>query len=98
MTNNKKVYRLKKGETLWEIAEKELGDATRWREITKRDGGTFTRKEARNLKIGTKVYIPDETTKDINSQSSLSKNNHHNYRIEISTYCRCFYFIYIRKI
>jgi predicted chitinase len=35
-----------------------LGNANRWREITKADGSTFTEAEARNLPVGMSVYLP----------------------------------------
>jgi surface antigen len=51
-------YRVRSGDTLSGIAFRELGNANRWREITKADGSTFTEAEARNLQVGMSVYLP----------------------------------------
>ncbi|WP_414585237.1 LysM peptidoglycan-binding domain-containing protein [Scytonema sp. PCC 10023] len=49
---------LRSGDTLWEVAQKKLGDGTRWRELQKADGSQFTRQEAKHLQVGTQVYLP----------------------------------------
>lgn len=54
----KREYRVRSGDTLWGIAQRELGNGNRWREITKGDGSTFTEAEARNLRVGMSVYLP----------------------------------------
>jgi len=46
------------GSTLWQIAQEELGDGSRWAELQKADGSTFSIEESRNLAIGTEVYVP----------------------------------------
>lgn len=51
-------YRVRSGDTLSAIAFRELGNANRWREITKADGSMFTEAEARNLQVGISVYLP----------------------------------------
>ena len=51
-------YIVRSGDTLSGIAQRELGDANRWREIQKPGGGTFTEAEARNLPVGQSVYLP----------------------------------------
>jgi len=51
-------YRVRPGDTLWAIAQRELGDGNRWREIQKPGGGTFTDAEARRLQVGQSVYLP----------------------------------------
>lgn len=52
-------YRVKAGDTLWDIARRYLGSGNRWREIMKSPNGeTFTEAEARTLAIGRSVYIP----------------------------------------
>lgn len=51
-----KVHVLKKGETLWALAQKYLGSGTRWREIAKLNG--IKDSEVRRLPIGLKVKIP----------------------------------------
>lgn len=45
-------------DTLWEIAERELGSGFRWKEIRKADGTTFSSEEARRIPRGTIVYLP----------------------------------------
>ncbi|BAZ25047.1 peptidoglycan-binding LysM [Kalymmatonema gypsitolerans NIES-4073] len=49
---------LRSGDTLWEIAQKKLGDGTRWRELQKADGSQFTGQEVKRLQVGTQVYLP----------------------------------------
>jgi len=51
-------YIIKSGDTLWGIAQRYLNDGSRWREITKADGSTFTEAEATRLQIGMSVYLP----------------------------------------
>ncbi|MFH7024355.1 MAG: LysM peptidoglycan-binding domain-containing protein [Heteroscytonema crispum UTEX LB 1556] len=49
---------LRRGDTLWEVAQKKLGDGTRWHELRKADGNRFTAQEARRLQVGTQVHLP----------------------------------------
>ncbi len=52
-------YIVRSGDTLWSIAQRELGNGNRWREIMKTpNGGTFTDAEARQLRVGQAVYLP----------------------------------------
>jgi len=52
-------YIIKAGDTLTAIAQRELGNANRWREIVKTPtGGTFTEAQARQLRVGESVYLP----------------------------------------
>jgi surface antigen len=52
-------YVVRRGDTLWGIAQRYLGNGNRWREILKSPGGSgFTDAEARVLQIGRVVYIP----------------------------------------
>lgn len=52
-------YIIKAGDTLTAIAQRELGNPNRWREIVKTpSGGTFTEAEARQLRVGQSVYLP----------------------------------------
>ncbi|WP_053207953.1 LysM peptidoglycan-binding domain-containing protein [Jiangella muralis] len=49
-----RTYVVKKGDTLWEISRKFLGDPYRWKEIAKLNGV----KDPRKLQIGHKLTIP----------------------------------------
>ena len=52
-------YTIQAGDTLFLVAERELGDGNRWREIMKTaNGGTFTEQEAGGLRPGQVVYLP----------------------------------------
>jgi hypothetical protein len=52
-------YTVKVGDWLYTIAERELGDGNRWREIMKTpNGGFFTEAEAGNLQVGQVIYLP----------------------------------------
>ncbi|MGM0502337.1 MAG: LysM peptidoglycan-binding domain-containing protein [Bacillota bacterium] len=65
MTKDKEEYIVKQGDTLWDIAENKLNDATRWEEITRvNDGSNFTKKEAENLETGKKLCIPKDNDKE----------------------------------
>jgi len=52
-------YTVKSGDTLYLIAERELGDGNRWQEITKSNCTPFTEEEARMLQPGNEVCLPD---------------------------------------
>ena len=52
------TYTVKKGDTLSEIAQSQLGDANRWRELQKADGSTFSEQEARRLQPGATIFMP----------------------------------------
>ena len=56
--NNRTSYIIKSGDTLSAIAQRHLGSANRWGEITKDTGECFTETEARRLQIGQVVYLP----------------------------------------
>jgi len=64
-SGNSYEHEIKAGDTLWDIAEKELGDGNRWHELQKADGSTFTEEEVRHLQIGQKVYVPDGSSATI---------------------------------
>ena len=53
-------YEMKVGDTLWGIAQRELGNGSRWTEITKDPAGKtpFTSTEASQLSIGQAIYLP----------------------------------------
>ena len=54
-------YTVVAGDTLVRIAQRFLGDGTRWGELTKPDGTSFTEAEAENLQIGQVVCIPGQS-------------------------------------
>ena len=54
-----KSYTVKKGDTLWALAEKYYGDGSKWKIIAKANGV----KDPKKLQIGTKLKIPGVTDK-----------------------------------
>lgn len=73
---NRTSYTIKSGDTLSAIALLHLGNANRWREITKETGECFTEDEARRLQIGQIVYLSLENTNiQVNSDyKKISEN------------------------
>ncbi|SJZ77221.1 DUF4280 domain-containing protein [Selenihalanaerobacter shriftii] len=69
------VYKVMEGDTLEEIVEGYLGEASRWRKLEKEDGSNFTEEEAKKLKVGSKVYIPNQLS-EITSYQDKTKNNY----------------------
>lgn len=61
---------MKSGDTLFLIAERELGNGDRWQEIMQLDCTTFTEEEARRLQPGDEVCLPDD---DGGSNSSFEE-------------------------
>ena len=55
-----KKYIFTKGDTLWQIAKEFLGAGNRWPELEKESGGSFTEEEAKEIQVGSKVYIAKE--------------------------------------
>ncbi|MFH7027560.1 MAG: chitosanase [Heteroscytonema crispum UTEX LB 1556] len=55
-------YTIKGNDTLYKIAEKQLGDGDRWIEILKPNGARFTEEEANNLQSGQEICIPNGKT------------------------------------
>jgi nucleoid-associated protein YgaU len=51
-----KVHVLKRGETLWALAQKYLGNGSRWREIADLNG--IKDSQVRNLRVGMQIKIP----------------------------------------
>jgi len=60
LPQTQKVVAIESGDTLWKIAEEELGDGNRWVEFKEADGSNFTEEEARRLQVGTEVFLPGE--------------------------------------
>lgn len=52
-------YIVKSGDTLFLIAQRQLGDGNRWKEITKPNCTYFTEVDARNLQPGDEVCLPN---------------------------------------
>lgn len=52
------TYTVKVGDTLYLIAQQQLGDGNRWQEITQADGTPFTEAAARNLQPGQQICLP----------------------------------------
>lgn len=54
-----KTIIIKSGDTLSQIAERYLGSAKKWRLLRRKDGTPFTEEQARKLKLGDVVMLPD---------------------------------------
>lgn len=52
-------YTIKRKETLFIIAERELGDGNRWHEIMNPNASPFTGEEANSLEVGQEICLPD---------------------------------------
>lgn len=52
------------GDTLWGIAQHQLGEGQRWHELQKPNGSHFTAQEAHKLQIGSSVYVPEQKATD----------------------------------
>jgi hypothetical protein len=51
-------YKIQSGDTLFLVAQQQLGDGDRWTEILKPDGTQFTEIDAENLQVGQEVCLP----------------------------------------
>jgi uncharacterized protein YkwD len=51
-------YTVKSGDILFDIAQRELGDGNRWREISNPNGAQLTEADVTNLQIGQELCIP----------------------------------------
>ena len=56
-----KSYTVKTGDTLFVIAQQQLGDGNRWREIQKTDGAPLTDADTITLQIGQELCVPNGT-------------------------------------
>lgn len=65
---NGRSYIVQPDEFLFAIAERELGDGNRWREIRKLDGTPFTEKEAESLKAGDEICLPVVTPPSVSKK------------------------------
>jgi hypothetical protein len=63
-----KASSIRRGDSLWRIAKRELGKGHRWREIRIAHGGHLTERGAKRLQTGTLVYLPVSSS----SQNNLS--------------------------
>jgi chitinase len=52
------AYTVRSGDTLFLIAQRELGDGNRWQEIMKPDGTHFTAVEAKSIQAGQELCLP----------------------------------------
>ena len=51
-------HTIQPGDTLWKIAQDQLGNGDRWHELRKLDGSSFTEQEASRLKPGDAIVVP----------------------------------------
>ncbi len=56
-TNSRGTYNIRSGDTLSAIAQRELGSSSRWREIKKADGSSFSASEAGRLQVGQQISL-----------------------------------------
>jgi hypothetical protein len=54
-----KSVAVRRGDTLGAIAERHLGSAAKWRKLRKPDGSEFSEADARRLRVGDVVVLPD---------------------------------------
>jgi hypothetical protein len=54
-------YTVQQGDILYDIAQRELGDGNRWREIKRPDGNSLTDNDASNLQPGQEICILGST-------------------------------------
>jgi nucleoid-associated protein YgaU len=76
--SNLPTYVIQSGDTLWTVAQRFLGNGTRWTSILKQNGTRFSDAETRSLQVGTIVYLPAGTD---TSRPPLNPGNPVNYPI-----------------
>ncbi len=69
-------YLVKPGDTLFLIAERQLGAGSRWIEIWKSDGTLFTEEEAKRLQPGQEVCLPGAPHEGEGLKLLLSERNY----------------------
>jgi nucleoid-associated protein YgaU len=52
-------YKIQSGDTLFDIAEQQLGSGERWKEIMKPNGTPFSEEEANNLQVDQEICLPN---------------------------------------
>jgi chitosanase len=55
-------YKVQSGDTLFDIAEQQLGSGERWKEIMKPNGTPFSEEEAEDLQTGQEICLPTGET------------------------------------
>jgi cell wall-associated NlpC family hydrolase len=74
-SGTRSTYTIQPGDTLTQVAQRYLGDANRWREITKDNGQSFTDDEARRLQAGQVIYFAGSGGSNNNSGNSGSTSS-----------------------
>ncbi|MCF2152068.1 LysM domain-containing protein [Desmonostoc muscorum LEGE 12446] len=57
-------YIIKFGDTLFDIAKRELGDIKQWHQILKPNGTSFAEYETNNLEVGQEICLPQRTKEE----------------------------------
>ena len=78
-----KSYTVQAGDTLFIIAQQQLGDGNRWREIQKTDGTPVTDADAPTLEVGQELCIPDESGSSPGGMAGEILDAHNRYRAEV---------------
>ena len=57
-TSEYQKYTLQKGDILWNLSQKYIGNGAEWQQILHTDGSLFTNEQAKSLTVGLEVLIP----------------------------------------
>ena len=76
-------YKIKFGDTLHKIAQEKLGDGSRWTEIKKPNGTSFTEDEVNDLHPGQEIWIPQPPTDNDNEIVKEILAAHNKYRLQL---------------